>query len=110
MLCVAANGQYYGGGFKPAPLADLTDGLIEVVLVKRVKRTEIPSIIAKYKKGEHINKEKREIIEKFKNIMTYRRARKISITGINSICADGEIEKRDSVDIEVVPKAINFMF
>ena len=110
MLCVAANGQYYGGGFKPAPLADITDGLAEVVLVKRVKRVQIPSIIGLYKKGEHIDHEKRDIIDKFKNIMTYRRARKISVTGINSVCADGEIEKRDRIDIEVVPKAINFMF
>ena len=110
MLCVVANGQYYGGGFKPAPLADITDGAADVVLVKKVKRTEIPSIIGLYKKGEHIDKEKRDIIDKFKNIMTYRRAKKVTITGIQSICADGEIEKRDKVDIEVVPKAINFMF
>jgi diacylglycerol kinase family enzyme len=110
MLCVAANGQYYGGGFKPAPLADITDGLADLVLVKKVKRTEIPSIIGKYKKGEHIDKEKRDIIDKFKDIMVYRRARKISVSGIESICADGEIEKCESIDIEVVPKAINFMF
>jgi diacylglycerol kinase family enzyme len=110
MLCVAANGQYYGGGFKPAPLADITDGLADLVLVKKVKRTEIPSIIGKYKKGEDIDKEKRDIIDKFKDIMVYRRARKISVSGIESICADGEIEKCESIDIEVVPKAINFMF
>ena len=110
MLCVVANGQYYGGGFKPAPLADITDGLADLVLVKKVKRTEIPSIIGKYKKGEHIDKEKRDIIKKFKNIMIYRRARKVFVSGMESICADGEIEKRDKVEIEVVPKAINFMF
>ena len=110
MLCVVANGQYYGGGFKPAPLADITDGLAELVLVKKVKRTEIPSIIGKYKKGEHIDKEKRDIIKKFKNIMVYRRARKVYVSGMESICADGEIEKCGKVEIEVVPKTINFMF
>ena len=110
MLCVVANGQYYGGGFKPAPLADITDGLADVVLVKTVKRTQIPSIIGLYKKGEHIDHEKRDIIDTFKHIMTYRRARKVSISGMQSVCADGEIEKCESIDIEVVPKAINFMF
>ena len=59
---------------------------------------------------EHIDHEKRDIIDKFKHIMTYRRARKVSITGMQSVCADGEIEKCESIDIEVVPKAINFMF
>ena len=110
MLCAVANGQYYGGGFKPAPLADITDGLAELRLVKKVKRTEIPSIIGPYKKGEHIDHEKREIIPKFKDKMVYRRAKKISVSGIECLCADGEIEKRDKVEIEVVPKAINFMF
>lgn len=110
MLCVVANGQYYGGGFKPAPLADITDGLAELVLVKKVPRSKIPSIIGPYKKGEHIDVEKRDIIKKFHDIMVYRRARKVSISGVTSICTDGEIEKTSYTEISVVPKAINFMF
>lgn len=110
MLCVIANGQYYGGGFKPAPLADITDGYADLVLVKRVNRTQIPSIIGLYKKGEHIDKEKRDIIDKFKDIMVYRRVKSVSVTGIESVCADGEIEKCNEIKVEVVPKAINFLF
>ena len=110
MLCVAANGQYYGGGFKPAPLADISDGLCDVILVKKVPRTRIPSIIGMYKKGKHIDEETKDIIPKFRDVMTYRKAKKLSVTGMKSICADGEIEKCEDVKIEVVPGAINFMF
>lgn len=110
MLCVAANGQYYGGGFKPAPLASIKDGLIDVVLVKKVKRGEIPSIIGKYKKGEHIDENSKDIIEKFKNIMVYRQAKKVTVTGMKNVCADGEIEDCENVTISVVPSAVNFLF
>lgn len=110
MLCVAANGQYYGGGFKPAPLASIKDGLIDVVLVKKVKRGEIPSIIGKYKKGEHIDENTHDIIEKFKDIMVYRQVKKVTVTGMKSICADGEIEDCENVSISVVPSAVNFLF
>ncbi len=110
MLCVAANGQYYGGGFKPAPLARINDGLIDVVLVKKVKRGEIPSIIGKYKKGGHIDEETRDIIEKFKDIMTYRQVRGLTVSGMTSICADGEIEPCEKVEISMIKGAVNFLF
>ncbi|MBP5207595.1 MAG: hypothetical protein J6330_03965 [Clostridia bacterium] len=110
MLCVAANARYYGGGFKPAPLADLTDGLIDVLLVRKVPRKRFPSVIAAYKKGEHMDKETGDVVERFKDIMTYRRCTKLSISGMESLCADGEISKCSSVQIEIVPKAVNFLF
>ena len=109
MLCVAANAQYYGGGFKPAPLADITDGLIDVVLVKKITRKKFVSIVGTYKKGGHIDPETKDIIDKYKDIMTYRQVKRVDISGITSVCADGEIETRKSVSIEVVPKAINFL-
>lgn len=110
MLCVAANARYYGGGFKPAPLAEVTDGLIDMVLVKKVARSRIPSIIGLYKKGKHIDPETGDIIEKFRDIMIYRRCTSARITGMTEICADGEIEKCSEVNISIVPKAIRFRF
>ena len=35
LLAVAANGSFYGGGFKCAPVADITDGLIDLLIVKK---------------------------------------------------------------------------
>lgn len=110
MLCVAANARYYGGGFMPAPKADVTDGLVDMLLVKKVPKTRIPSIIGKYKKGEHFDGETGEIIDKFKDIMIYRKCREIKISGMKNICADGEIEHCGEVNVSVVPKAVNFIF
>ena len=44
MICVC-NGRFYGGGFNPVPEADPTDGLLDVLLVKKVSRLQVSSII-----------------------------------------------------------------
>ena len=51
MICVC-NGRFYGGGFNPVPEADPTDGLLDVLLVKKVSRLQVSSIIGKYKNGK----------------------------------------------------------
>ena len=43
----SANGSYYGGGFKCAPIADITDGLIDLLIVKKVSRIKFLSLIIK---------------------------------------------------------------
>ena len=52
MICVC-NGRFYGGGFNPVPEADPTDGLLDVLLVKKVSRLQVSSIIGKYKNGRY---------------------------------------------------------
>ena len=53
LLCLVANGKYYGGGFKSAPLAELDDGLLDVVLVKKMSRFRFIRFVGGYKKGKH---------------------------------------------------------
>lgn len=48
-----ANGKYYGGGFNPAPLADVSDGVLNFMLVDKMSVVELVSLISKYKRGEH---------------------------------------------------------
>ena len=49
----ACNGRFYGGGFNPVPEADPTDGLMDVLLVKKVTRAQVPGLIGKYKNGRY---------------------------------------------------------
>ena len=49
----ACNGRFYGGGFNPVPEADPTDGLLDVLLVDKVKLLEVPGLIGKYKNGQY---------------------------------------------------------
>ena len=107
MLCVVSNAQFYGGGFKPTPLAELTDGLADLLIVKKMPRTRFISIIGSYKKGEHFDHEKGDVLDKYKDIMTYRKCRSVRISGIKCLCADGEIENAEETEISVVPAAIN---
>ena len=52
MVCVC-NGRFYGGGFCPVPEADPTDGILEVLAVKKVTRLQVPGLIGKYKAGRY---------------------------------------------------------
>ena len=47
---VFANGQYYGGGYRPCPNALLNDGMMDICLIKDVKRTQIVSMAKLYEK------------------------------------------------------------
>ena len=45
------NGVSYGGGFRAAPLARMDDGLLDLVLVKKVSRLRIARVVGMYKAG-----------------------------------------------------------
>ena len=49
-VCVC-NGRYYGGGFNPIPEADPADGMLDVLLVDKVRLMQVPGLIGKYKNG-----------------------------------------------------------
>ena len=40
MMLAVCNGQQYGGGYCAAPHASMTDGLLDVVLLRPVPREE----------------------------------------------------------------------
>lgn len=58
-----ANGKYYGGGFNPAPLADVSDGVLNFMLVDKMSVVELVSLISKYKRGEHTSIKKVHMLE-----------------------------------------------
>ena len=49
-----ANGKYYGGGFNPAPLADVSDGVLNFMLVDKMSVVELVSLISKSIKKVHM--------------------------------------------------------
>lgn len=52
-LSCVCNGSWYGGSFHPVPEADSSDGLLDVLLVKRVSRLTVARVIAAYQKGRY---------------------------------------------------------
>lgn len=54
MMMVLANIPRFGGGMRVAPAALLDDGLLDLVIVKRVSRATFLRVFPKVYKGEHL--------------------------------------------------------
>lgn len=109
LLAVAGNGNYYGGGFMASPAASITDGLIDLMIVKKVSRLKFISLVGKYKKGLHIDIKAGRPLKKFEDIIFYKKCRRVVISGISAVCCDGEIVETDRADIGVLPHAVRIL-
>jgi len=49
-----ANGRYFGGGMKVAPLADPHDGLLDVMLINGLNKLAVPFLLPFFITGTHI--------------------------------------------------------
>ena len=80
MLIAVGNGRSYGGGMLVCPDADLTDGLLDLMILNPVSKREFIRIFPSVYEGKHISHPQVEIIK----------AKKIFIEA-KAICyADGE--------------------
>ena len=101
-ICVC-NGRYYGGGFNPIPEADPSDGMLDVLLVKKMSRLQVPGAIGKYKDGRY-----RELSD----LATYYKTDRILIrcdkpTPVN---VDGELRIAQDVEMVVAKEKIRFFY
>lgn len=96
-----ANGKYYGGGFNPAPFANIQDGILNFMIVDKMNVFELISMIGKYKKGGHIGIKKvytEEVVSgKIK-----------SLEGETTGSYDGDPIKFSEVEFKVLKNALNF--
>lgn len=101
LLCAFANGKFYGGGMKPAPEADMTDGMLDICEVKGIGRLRILRFFPLFKKGGHVELEE----------VAIHRCRKIVVEGDAAlpINIDGEIINETRVTIEIVPGSIRIL-
>ena len=109
LVTAFANAKYYGGGFKAAPLASITDGLLDVVTIDDVTRRQFLSLVGGYKDGTYIN-DSGKMKKKFADVVTYTRCKKVRLEGIERFCMDGEIfPTTDALTVEAVPSAVWFV-
>ena len=108
LLCAAANGQYCGGGFRGAPTASLSDGVAEFLIVDHIPRRRIFSLIGLYRAGTHIGSDGKPVAA-IADVLRYIHATKISVSGMDIVCLDGEIETEKEIDIAVVPDVLRYM-
>ena len=101
-VCVC-NGRFYGGGFNPVPEADPADGMLDVLLVKKVSRSQVPFLIGKYKNGRY-----KEISDVARYIRTDRV--KIICDKPTPINMDGELRTAQVVELSLAEKKIRFFY
>ncbi len=110
LLAAVANGRWYGGGFQVAPAAKIDDGILDVVIVKNIKRTKFLGMVGDFKKGKHLSDlEMCTVKDKMKEYMLYKKCIGVKVEGCPMVCADGELFEENVVDIKVIPKAIHLI-
>ena len=102
MICVC-NGRFYGGGFNPVPEADPADGLLDILLVNKVTRLQVPGVIGKYKDGKY---------KELPHLVRHFRTNKVVIhcDKPTSINLDGELRVGQTVEMKVSSKKIRFFY
>ena len=101
-VCIC-NGRYYGGGFNPIPESDPADGMLDVLVVKKVSRLEVPLIIGKYKDGRY--KELPKIARHFRTDKV-----RIICDKESAINLDGEIRFAKEVEFRISDKKLRFFY
>ena len=101
-VCVC-NGRYYGGGFNPIPEADPTDGKLDVLLVKKVSRLQVPGLIGKYKAGRY--KELTKVARYFRTDRV-----KIICDKATPVNLDGELRMAQTVEFSVAREKLRFFY
>ncbi len=102
-LICACNGRFYGGGFNPVPTADPSDGMLDVLLIKKVSRLKVAAVVGKYKNGQY---------EKYPDLIRHIRTDSLTIlcdkdTPIN---LDGELRTAKEVNISIAKEKLRFFY
>jgi YegS/Rv2252/BmrU family lipid kinase len=102
-LLAVANGQYFGGGMKAAPMAIIDDGLLEVLILGDLSFTEALNLSRHIYDGSHLALPK----------VSCTRARTITVEQVDPSTAvlldiDGEAPGRLPATWSVMPRALHF--
>lgn len=98
-ILTICNGRYYGGGFKIAPNAELSDGLLDIYEVERLGKVKTLKLLTKLLQGTH----------ELDNSVTMYRTNKISVdSNYRLICnVDGEILEGTNFNFVIEKDAIH---
>jgi diacylglycerol kinase (ATP) len=98
-MCVVSNGQYLGGGFRVAPRASTSDGLLDVVVLKESGTLKRVDELVKMKSGNYAD-DLNILYEQTKKIKITSREREVGVT------VDGEPIGVLPATFEIMPRAL----
>ena len=98
---VIANGRYVAGGRLIAPKASITDGLLDIILIKERSAAELALLAAQVALGKHLSSD----------AIVFRRAAKVTVKSKPGMWfnVDGELVGNDPAKFEVLPRALQFV-
>ena len=98
---VIGNGRFVAGGLPIAPDADLSDGLLDVVVIPRRPAAEMALLAAEIVLGKHLSS----------NAIIFRRAKKIAVRSRPGMWfnVDGELVGNEPAVFQVVSRGLNFV-
>lgn len=107
LMVAICNGSCYGGGFCAAPQASLQDGLLDVIVVRKVSRLRIAKVISLYKTGAHLKNG--QVVPELADVILYRQARQVRLNCLDGqpivATVDGECAQRQELNARVLPLA-----
>lgn len=106
LLTSIANGSYCGGGVKSNPLADISDGKIDVNIVHNVSRLKFLRLFPSYQKGTHVS------INGIEKIVEPHKCVHAVITPLGGnmrLCADGEITDAGVITFDLMPDSVRLL-
>jgi len=101
-LVNVSNGPWVGGMFYIAPMADNSDGQLEMLIVEPVSRLRLSALIPKLMQGTHINEPE----------ITHASVQRLQIEAASPIPShmDGEVgEIATHFEIEILPEALELI-
>jgi len=98
IMATVGNGRTYGGGIPICPDADMTDGLLDLTLVRPVSRARLLRLLPRVYRGTHT-----EIAD----LVVTARARRVRISAPDTTAyADGDAMGMLPLEVEAVPGAL----
>lgn len=102
LFALAANGQYYGGGYHGSPLSQPDDGMLDFVLVRNKNHCNVLPFLKRYKNGKHLGTA---------GVESFRGSKMTVYADKRTVCnADGECFADTKVCFELMRGALSFVF
>jgi len=90
-----ANGRFFGGGMKVAPLAEVTDGLLDVMIIRGLPKWAVPFLLPLFIFGLHA---------RLPFICRVRRCQSVKLVSPGmTFNMDGELHQMDEANVRILP-------
>ena len=101
IFIIGCNTIHTGKAMKMAPLAQLNDGKIDLIIVRKTSRINLLKLFPKLFSGDHI---KSPLVE-YRQVENFS----ISLEQTNDLTIDGEIIGTTPLDVQMIPKMVNVL-